>query len=101
MPQELDSSKQPLVRYLDKAPVIDCPYGNVRRLVTGGAGGVANVHVVSVTKGSLHFHDAYDEVYYVLSGSGKISMNEQTYPLRPGAAVVIPAGVPHALDADE
>ncbi|HYG78552.1 MAG TPA: cupin domain-containing protein [Planctomycetota bacterium] len=96
-----EQKKEPLVRYLDEARPIDCPYGNVRRIVTGGAGGVANVHVVSVTKGSMHYHKAYDEVYYVLSGTGTIALNGQTYALRPGAAAVIPAGVPHELLAND
>jgi mannose-6-phosphate isomerase-like protein (cupin superfamily) len=100
------SAKEALVRYFDQSAPIDCPYGNVRRLVTGGEGGVANVHVVSVTKGSAHYHDAYDEVYYVLKGTGTISIGavggqpEAIHELRPGAAVVLPAGVPHALEAN-
>ncbi|HYF50478.1 MAG TPA: cupin domain-containing protein [Planctomycetota bacterium] len=93
-------SKSPLVRYHDQSAPIDCPFGNVRRLITGGEGGVANVHVVSVTKGSPHVHAAYDEVYYVLKGRGQITMNGETHLLRPGAAVMIPAGVPHGLEAD-
>jgi mannose-6-phosphate isomerase-like protein (cupin superfamily) len=51
-------------------------------------------------KGSPHLHVAYDEVYYVLSGNGSITMNGETHALRPGAAVVIPAGVAHGLEAD-
>ena len=94
------SAKEALVRYFDKSPVIECPYGNVRRLVTGGMGGVANVHVVSVTKGAMHSHSGYDEVYYVLSGQGKITMSGEPHPIRPGAAVVIPAGVEHELEAN-
>ena len=95
-----EQTKQAMVRYLDQSSAIDCPYGQVRRLVTGGEGGIANVHVVSVTQGSMHSHDAYDEVYYVLGGTGRMILGDQTHSLRPGAAVVIPAGLPHALDAD-
>ncbi|MEI6236469.1 MAG: cupin domain-containing protein [Planctomycetota bacterium] len=91
--------KTPVVNYLDQSPLIECPYGNVRRIVTGGAGGVANVHVVSVTKGSLHYHAGYDEVYYHLSGNGTITIAGVTHAIRPGAAVVLPAGVPHELEA--
>jgi mannose-6-phosphate isomerase-like protein (cupin superfamily) len=94
-----DPTKKPLVAYLDQAPLVECPYGNVRRIVTGGAGGVANVHVVDVTKGTLHFHAAYDEVYYVLKGNGTITIDGDIHALRPGAAVVLPAGVPHELEA--
>ncbi|MDZ7620045.1 MAG: hypothetical protein U1E05_23840 [Patescibacteria group bacterium] len=44
--------KQPLVRYRDQTEPLDCPFGQVQRIVTGGQGGVANVHVVKVTKRS-------------------------------------------------
>jgi len=92
--------RTPLVRYADATAPLDCPYGHVRRVVTGGEGGVANVHIVKVTRGTTHFHAAYDEVYYVLGGVGRLSLNEETHALRPGAVAVIPAGMPHALDAD-
>jgi mannose-6-phosphate isomerase-like protein (cupin superfamily) len=67
--------------------------------MTGGAGGVANVHVVKITKGTPHLHTGYDEVYYVLSGAGTITLGQDTHPLRPGSVAVIPAGVPHSLEA--
>jgi len=92
--------KKALVQYLDQSPPIDCPYGNVRRVVTGGDGGVANVHVVRVTKGSAHYHEGYDEVYYVLSGRGQLAVEKESYALRPGAVAVIPAGSVHALEAE-
>jgi len=94
-------NKQPLVRYLDQTSEIPCPYGNVKRVVTGGDGGVANVHIVSVTKGSTHLHQAYDEVYYVLAGTGSLTIVDEKHALRPGAVAVIPAGLPHGLEADE
>ncbi len=68
--------------------------------VSGGAGGVANVHVIRVTQGSRHVHKGYSEVYYVLSGRGMIKLDEETHALRPGAVVVIPAGVPHSLESE-
>lgn len=92
---------EPLVRYLDQAPALDCPYGQVRRVVTGGCGGVANVHVVRVTAGSPHIHAGYDETYYVLSGSGAVTLAGESHDLRPGAVVVIPRGIEHALQADD
>jgi len=88
-----------LVGYLDKTESVDCPYGAVRRVVTGGAGGVANVHVVEVSKGTTHYHEAYDEVYYVLSGCGTLVIGDNSYDLRPGAVAVIPRRVPHSLEA--
>ena len=91
--------KQPLVHHRDQTTPIDCPFGQVQRIVTGGEGGVANVHVVRITRGTTHVHTGYDDVYYVLSGMGTITLGEETHPLRPGSVAMIPAGVPHSLDA--
>ncbi|WFB35213.1 cupin domain-containing protein [Kiritimatiellota bacterium B12222] len=91
---------KPLVRYVDETEPLSCPYGQVKRVITGGEYPAANVHVVTVSCGGEHFHRAYDEVYYVLSGSGQLSLDGQHHVLRPGAVVVIPAGVVHALKAD-
>ena len=63
-------------------------------------GGVANVHVVSVMQGSEHYHEGYDELYYVLSGKGTITIDGKTSALRPGAAVVIPRMRRHSLVAE-
>lgn len=70
-------------------------------MVTGGDGGVANVHVVSVTRGGAHVHEGYDEVYYVLEGTGTLTMAGEDHALRPGAVAVVPRGVPHAVEADD
>lgn len=92
--------KEPLVHHRDQTAPFDCPFGHVQRVVTGGEGGIANVHVVKITKGTPHVHTGYDEVYYVMSGTGTITLDQQTHPLRPGSVAVIPAGVPHSLDAE-
>ena len=95
------TNTEPIVRYLDQAPALDCPYGQVRRVVTGGCGGIANLHVVRVTAAAPHVHDGYDETYYVLSGTGAVTLAGQSHELRPGAVVVIPRGAEHALEADD
>ena len=99
--QEVDDPlKAPLVHHRADVESVECPFGHVQRIVTGGQGGIANVHVVRVTRGLPHVHTGYDEVYYVLSGTGTITLDKETHPLRPGSVVVIPAGVPHSLEAD-
>jgi mannose-6-phosphate isomerase-like protein (cupin superfamily) len=96
---DLGNQRSPLVRYLDETEALDCPYGNVRRVVTGGVGGVANVHVVRVTRGKPHFHRGYDEVYFVLAGRGRMRLGESELELRVGAVAVVPAGTVHSLEA--
>ena len=94
------SGGEPVVGYLDETAAIDCPYGHVRRVITGGASPVANVHLVEVSEGSPHWHEGYDEVYWVLEGRGRLEMDGKTFELRPGAAAVIPAGLVHAVYAE-
>jgi mannose-6-phosphate isomerase-like protein (cupin superfamily) len=95
-----ENSKQPLVHHRDQTAPVECPFGQVQRIVTGGEGGIANVHVVKITKGLPHVHAGYDETYYVLSGTGTITLGNVRNPIRPGTVIGIPAGVLHSLEAD-
>ena len=77
--------KTPLVRHRDETQPIECPFGHVQRIVTGGEGGIANVHVVKITKGTPHLHQGYDEVYYVLSGRARSRSARRFIPCGPAA----------------
>jgi mannose-6-phosphate isomerase-like protein (cupin superfamily) len=92
--------KNVIVRNRAEVAAMDCPYGTTERIVTAGEGGVANVHVVTVTCGTPHFHQGYDETYYVLSGSGKLVCDGKEYRLSQGSVAIIPAGVVHSLESD-
>ncbi|MCY2990541.1 MAG: cupin domain-containing protein [Planctomycetota bacterium] len=46
---------------------------------------MANVHVVKITKGTPHLHTGYDEVYYVLSGTGTITLGRRHIHCGPAA----------------
>ena len=89
--------KQPLVRHRDETPSADWPFGRMQRIVTGGEGGVANVHVATTTGLPPFLHTSYDVVFYVLSGTGTVTLDGIAHRLRPGSVVVIPAGVSHSL----
>jgi quercetin dioxygenase-like cupin family protein len=41
-----------------------------------------------------------DELCYIVSGEGKLSVGQQRVPFRAGEAVFIPAGVPHGVVND-
>jgi len=90
--------KKAIVRYLEKTNAIPCPYGDVKRVITGGEGS-ANVHIVSVTKGKEHVHKAYEETYYILSGKGTITLDGDTWEAKAGTVVYIPAGMSHSLES--
>jgi quercetin dioxygenase-like cupin family protein len=95
-----ETKKQPLVRHRDETAPADWPFGQMQRIITGGEGDVANVHVARVAHLPRFFHTGYDEIYYILSGEGEVTLDGATQRLRPGSVVVIPAGVVHSLQAD-
>ena len=48
----------------------------------------------------ISYYFLYHEVYYLLSGNGRIHIGADEHILMPGAVVTIPAGMPHALSSD-
>jgi quercetin dioxygenase-like cupin family protein len=96
-----ENVKKPVVLQRDECAAGEWACGEMRRVVTGGVGGVANVHVAKTKRMPEFFHTGYDEIYYVLAGSGTIRLDGKEFSLRPGSVAVIPAGTRHALVADE
>jgi mannose-6-phosphate isomerase-like protein (cupin superfamily) len=94
------TAKQPLVRHRDQTPPADWPFGEMRRIVTGSEEGVANVSYARLKTLPPFYHTGYDEVYYILSGTGTVKLNNEPSRLQPGSVVVIPAGTSHSLEAD-
>lgn len=44
-----------------------------------------------------HAHGDHEEVYYIISGNGTMTVNGETRPVRDGDAVFIPAGDTHSI----
>ena len=45
-----------------------------------------------------HYHARTEEIYFVLKGSGRMEVDGETQMVRPGDAVLIPAGAWHSLE---
>jgi len=45
-----------------------------------------------------HYHRVTEEIYFVLKGQGKMEVEGETTHVRPGDAVLIPAGAWHQLE---
>jgi len=45
-----------------------------------------------------HYHRVAEEIYFVLKGSGRMEVDGDTKTIRPGDAVLIPAGAWHTLE---
>lgn len=98
----MSRTKKPciLARNVDETTPQNCPFGRVRRVLSGQPGAVANFHIVEVMAGSKHLHLDYDEAYYVFSGRGHLRSHGYEWELRPGTVVSIPAGIPHEIAAE-
>jgi quercetin dioxygenase-like cupin family protein len=94
------STKHPLVRHRHETEPADWPFGEMRRIIMGGEGGVGNVSYAKLKTLPPFYHSSYDEIYYILSGTGTVKLNGEPSRLQPGSVVVIPTGTSHALEAD-
>jgi mannose-6-phosphate isomerase-like protein (cupin superfamily) len=47
-----------------------------------------------------HYHRETEEIYFVLKGSGEMEVDEKKERVRPGDAILIPAGAWHTLVND-
>jgi mannose-6-phosphate isomerase-like protein (cupin superfamily) len=47
-----------------------------------------------------HYHRLSEEIYFVVKGSGDMEVDGEHSRIRPGDAVLIPAGAWHSLDND-
>lgn len=44
-----------------------------------------------------HSHSDHEEVYFIISGQGKMRINEETRQIRDGDAIYIPLGATHSI----
>jgi mannose-6-phosphate isomerase-like protein (cupin superfamily) len=45
-----------------------------------------------------HYHRVAEEIYFVLKGSGRLEVDGESRMIRPGDAILIPAGSWHTLE---
>jgi quercetin dioxygenase-like cupin family protein len=64
---------------------------------TGGTFGLSLVRQPAGTATPLHVHSREAEAFYLLAGQLTYQAGEQTYQLRPGSFIYLPASVPHAF----
>ena len=77
--------KTPLVLHRDGTQPIECPFGHVQRIVTGGKGGIANVHVVKITKGTPHLTRATTKCITSYRGRARSRSVKRFIPCGPAA----------------
>lgn len=77
-----------------------CPCGASTRILTAADGGPCSVHVTTIRDSVRHHHRHTTEVYYILSGTGKMELNGEWVTITPGSVVRIDADTRHRLVSD-
>ena len=74
--------------------------GQIRPLIDENDGAAAEVHHLEITNATLHYHERTDEIYYVLSGQGRMVLDEKEIELTKDVVVYVPRGVKHRAWGD-
>ncbi len=89
-------------------PGLQAEHGEiVHEMIGNAAGGTANYSVAQIVlppgAASLkHYHPVAEESYYILSGTGQITVDGHTAALHPGDAIaILPEQVHQIFNADE
>ena len=84
-----------LIRRLSEVPEERGVCGFRRTLITADDSPAANVSHLRIDDSRYHYHRQMTELYYVLTGSGTITLDGETYPVQQGDIVLIRPGVWH------
>jgi len=82
---------------VDEAEEGSATAGRQFRLLAPCASATQFVGYIPIGRAPDHFHK-YDEVVYVLEGTGELHIDGETAPLTAGSCVHLPAGLVHCLE---
>jgi len=89
-----------LIRRLSEVPEERGVCGFRRTLITADDTPAVNVSHLRIDSSRYHFHRRMTELYYVLSGSGTITLDGEKYPIQQGDIVLIRPGVWHTSEGE-
>jgi mannose-6-phosphate isomerase-like protein (cupin superfamily) len=86
-------------------PYVTRDGSSVREIAGPAPGNAANQSLAEATvrageETAEHYHRASEEIYTVISGTGRMRLGDEESAIRPGDTVVIPPGVRHKLWAE-
>jgi mannose-6-phosphate isomerase-like protein (cupin superfamily) len=85
-----------IIRHEDEAPREKSACGYRYRLLSQDDKDIAAwAHAVDIDGAKLHYHKIATELYYVLSGEGKVVLDGEEQDVRSGSMIHIPPGVVH------
>jgi mannose-6-phosphate isomerase-like protein (cupin superfamily) len=73
--------------------------GQIRCLIENADGTPAEIHQVDIEDAKLHYHARTDEFYYVIAGSGTMTLDDEQIELHQGVVVYVPRGMRHKATA--
>ena len=85
------------LRYLEDSTQEQSACGFRYRLLSTGDETSAFAHLVRIYESKPHYHKKTTELYYVVEGSGIITLDGEEVPLRSGACLELKPGVVHSV----
>ena len=85
------------VRRAEDAPTVPCPCGQSTRIVTAEDGLGCSFHITQIFDSVRHYHRQCAEVYYILEGTGRMELDDQSVEVSPGTVITISPGTRHRL----
>jgi mannose-6-phosphate isomerase-like protein (cupin superfamily) len=81
-------------------------YGSLWELVAPATGplhlvGFAWVEVQPGSESPLHFHRLTEELYFIVRGTGEMTLGVEVVAVGPGATIAVPIGAPHKIRAGD
>jgi|ERR1051326_1841985 mannose-6-phosphate isomerase-like protein (cupin superfamily) len=74
--------------------------GLIRPLIEENHQAAAEVHHLEITDAKLHYHERTDEIYYILGGQGRMTLDGSEIELHEGVVVYVPRGIRHRAWGD-
>ncbi len=74
----------------------------VKELMAPSMGDIKNISlaeaIVKTGKSTLkHYHENFEEIYFILQGKGKMLLGEETFIVGKGDSIAIPPKTPHKI----
>ncbi|MGD9498013.1 MAG: cupin domain-containing protein, partial [Armatimonadota bacterium] len=84
-----------ICRSLEQVAPVACPCGSSRRILSVADGVTVGFHVTQMRDAVAHYHQRTAQTYYVLAGSGRLTIAGSAWDVRPGSVAHIPPGCVH------
>jgi mannose-6-phosphate isomerase-like protein (cupin superfamily) len=88
------------VRRVSEVPKVQSTCGYRQRLFSKEDDTPAFFHLVRITESKTHYHNRATEFYYVLEGSGEMTIDGETVPIEPGTLIKLDPGSVHSSKGD-